>query len=48
MTTPHPDCVCQQRPLDRTDLHAMYQAGKHAEINAAFNAGRFNFNTDTN
>lgn len=42
---PHPDCVCQQKPLTQDDLTQMYDAGKYEEINAAFNAGRFNFNT---
>lgn len=41
---PHPDCVCQQRPLNQDDLTQMYAAGKYEQINAAFNAGRFQFN----
>lgn len=41
----HTDCTCQT-PLTRKDLTAMYAAGKYAEINKAYAAGRFNL-TDT-
>ena len=48
MSTPkyHPDCACQQRPLNDQDLRDMYAAGKYEEINAAQAAGRFQFDTD--
>lgn len=49
MSTPkyHPECACQQRPLTQDDLTRMHANEQWEDINAAFNAGRFQLNTDT-